>query len=164
MAMMLYYFSPDATLSADWLPDKLSAKQLADTELLLASACQRAIIELDDRLPKPIEHPFLPWATQSIHHGQWLLSYYRALIVKQKRVFDKEYRSWRLEAIFAEYVKRFPRTEFEPPPQLVPADCFSKTADEAFRKYFLRCQMGMGLYKKVRTPFWLDDYYNKEQT
>ena len=163
MALMLYYFSPDATLSADWLPDKLSAKQLTDTELLLASACQHVIMELDDRLPEPIDHPFLSWAVQSIHHAHWILSYYRALIAKQKRIFDRDHRTWKLEHVFGEYVKRFPRVEFKSPPQLIPDDCKASTADEGFRRYFLRCQMGIGLYRRVKAPFWIDEYY-KEPT
>ncbi len=159
--MEILYLHPCAATSALWLGDKHSFKALAEAEKLLATACQMIACDLDDRLAAPdLNHPLLPWVLESIHHYQWLLSYYHSLIAKSKAVFSREYRAWKLELVYAEYLKLFPRIPFTTPPVLVPEDCVRATADESYRLYYCRCRIGVGVFRRVRLPYFVKDYFD----
>ncbi len=159
MEMNIYYLHPCARVCAEWLHDKHTSKQCEEVASLLSTAVQFQICEAVPELQKEscLNHPWLPWAMESIDHIIWLYDYYNALIDKMKNMFHREDREWKFTQAIRKQLVRFPRNGWVDPPQIVPGDCRREKVTDGYRDFYLKCKVKVGSYRRVQVPYWVHD-------
>ncbi len=169
--LQIYFLHRDARLCAQWLHDRDLVAQIRGIGQILSTACQMMGVSLDRTLYEPvqIDHPCNVWARESIEHFTWLHSHWLSLIQHHEELFHRPHTSWDMQLRIRRFyladksiggtgIAPFPRAPWRDPPLLVPNEFVSLDTVKSYRAYYLRHRVHLGSYRKVRRPFWVDEY------
>ncbi|MBA3761766.1 MAG: hypothetical protein H0X04_00285 [Chthoniobacterales bacterium] len=108
--------------------------------------------------------PHVMWILESAEHYAWLVSHYTSLCESYREVFKLPHDNWRFDVELKKYYSAFPRNPWSDPPQLVEDDCKHADCVTAYRAFYLKYHVTRSAYKKVRRPFWVDDYLSRSDS
>lgn len=158
-SMNIFYLSPCAYTSAEWMHEKHTVKMITESAQILSTAVQMNILETDNRLYKRthIYHQSVKWVSESVWHYEWLMRHYQALSIKYARVFNRNHLAYtRLISYLKEYYDLFPDNGFRPPPLAMPDKYkIHGSHDACYRAYYIGEKLKRRCYYKFPEPFWI---------